>query len=95
MRSYLLTGASTIFWLGCGVWTSALGALAAGWLINPFGPNANVTIFNVGAFLASVCHTGAVVANLGERLDKSTSAAESAGGFGYLAVAWAWPCWFF
>ena len=66
-RIYLLSGLPTILWIGCGVLALALGALTAGWLIIPFGPNVNVTIFNVGAFLASICHMGAVAATLGEK----------------------------
>jgi PAS domain S-box-containing protein len=66
-RLYLVTGSLSILWVGCGVLTLGLGAVTAGWLIHPFGPNANVTIFNVGAFLAALCHMGAVMAGLGER----------------------------
>ena len=67
MRIYLSSGSPTILWIGCGVLTLGTASLAAGWLIWPFGPNVNVTIFNVGAFLASICHMGAVMANLAER----------------------------
>ncbi len=65
-RIYLISGAPTILWIGCGVLTLGTGSLAAGWLIWPYGPNVNVTIFNLGALLASICHIGAVAANLGE-----------------------------
>jgi PAS domain S-box-containing protein len=62
MRSYLLSGSPTILLLGCGVLTLGTGALAAGWLIGPEGPNVNVTIFNVSALLSSAFHSlGAVV----------------------------------
>jgi PAS domain S-box-containing protein len=57
MRSYLLSGAPTILLLGCGVLSLGAGALAAGWLIGPEGPNVNVTIFNVSALLSSVFHS--------------------------------------
>jgi PAS domain S-box-containing protein len=67
LRSYLLSGAAAILWLGCGVLTLGAGALAAGWLIFPFGPNANVTIFNVAVLLASICHAGGVLFTLEER----------------------------
>jgi PAS domain S-box-containing protein len=67
LRSYLLSGAAAILWLGCGVLTLGAGALAAGWLIFPFGPNANVTIFNVAVLLASICHAGGVLSTLEAR----------------------------
>ena len=67
LRSYLMSGAATILWLGCGVLTLGAGALAAGWLIYPFGPNANVTIFNVAVLLASICHAGGVLSTLEAR----------------------------
>ena len=66
-RSYLLSGSATILWLGCGVLALGTGALAAGWLIYPFGPNVNVTIFNVAVLLAAICHTGGVLASLDEK----------------------------
>ena len=62
--SYLLSGSATILWLGCGVLALGTGSLAAGWLIYPFGPNVNVTIFNVAVLLAAICHTGSVIAGL-------------------------------
>ena len=80
-RSYLISGAATILWLGCGVLTLGAGALAAGWLIIRFGPNVNVTIFNVAILLASICHAGGVLSTLdgkpeeadpGQRLRKAT-----------------------
>jgi hypothetical protein len=46
-QTYLISGLPTILWIDCGVLTLALGALTAGWLIIPFGPNVNVTIFNL------------------------------------------------
>ncbi len=67
LRSYLLSGAAAVLWLGCGVLTLGAGALAAGWLIFPFGPNANVTIFNVAVLLASICHAGGVLSTLEEQ----------------------------
>ena len=67
LRSYLMSGAATILWLGCGVLTLGAGALAAGWLIYPFGPNVNVTIFNVAVLLASICHAGGVLSTLEEK----------------------------
>jgi PAS domain S-box-containing protein len=66
-RSYLLSGLPTILWLGCGVLTLGAGALAAGWLIYPFGPNTNVTIFNVAVLLAAICHAGGVLSTLEEK----------------------------
>jgi PAS domain S-box-containing protein len=65
LKSYLLSGSPTILWLGCGVVALGTGALAAGWLIGPFGPNVNVTIFNVVVLLAAICHTGGVLSSLG------------------------------
>ena len=47
--------------------TLGTGALAAGWLIFPFGPNVNVTIFNVAVLLASICHAGGVLSTLEEK----------------------------
>src|SRR5665647_1085988 len=64
LRNYLISGVATILWLGCGVLTLGAGVLAAGWLIFPFGPNVNVTIFNVAVLLASICHAGAVLSTL-------------------------------
>jgi PAS domain S-box-containing protein len=66
-RSYLLHGTATILWLGCGVLALGTGALAAGWLIVPFGPNVNVTIFNVAVLLAAICHLAGVLASLEEK----------------------------
>lgn len=66
-RIYLLSGSSTILWIGCGVLTLGLASVTAGWLIRPFGPNVNVTIFNVGALLSALCHMAAVMANLSAR----------------------------
>lgn len=66
-RSYLLNGAATILWLGCGVLALGTGALAAGWLIYPFGPNVNVTIFNMAVLLAAICHTAGILATLEDR----------------------------
>ena len=67
LRSYLMSGAAAVLWLGCGVLTLGAGALAAGWLIYPFGPNANVTIFNVAVLLSSICHAGGVLSTLEAR----------------------------
>ena len=69
-RSYLLSGSANILWLGCGVLALGTGALAAGWLIYSFGPNANVTIFNVSVLLAAICHTGGVIASLDEKVGR-------------------------
>lgn len=65
-QSYVLSGSFTILWLGCGVLALGTGALAAGWLIRPYGPNDNVTIFNLAVLLAAVCHTGGVLASFKE-----------------------------
>lgn len=87
MRIYLISGSPTILWIGCGVLTLGAGSLAAGWLIWPCGPNVNVTIFNVGVFLASICHIGAAVANLGEGPGESDSGLRKRNvKLGYLAV---------
>ncbi len=86
-RSYLLNGAATILWLGCGVLTLGTGALAAGWLIYPFGPNANVTIFNVSVFLAAICHTWAVISYLDEKSGEADlGRRRRQAAFGYLGV---------
>ena len=67
--------------------TLGTGSLAAGWLIWPYGPNVNVTIFNLGVFLASLCHIGAAVANLGEKPGASDSSRRKRNvKLGYLAV---------
>jgi PAS domain S-box-containing protein len=87
MRIYLISGSPTILWIGCGVLTLGTGSLAAGWLMIPYGPNVNVTIFNVGAFLASICHIGAVIANLGERPGEADPSRRRRNArLGYLAV---------
>jgi len=87
MRIYLISGSPTILWIGCGVLTLGTGSLAAGWLIRPFGPNVNVTIFNMGVFLASICHIGAAVANLGARPGEADPTRRKRNvRIGYLAV---------
>ncbi|MGZ6207605.1 MAG: PAS domain S-box protein [Syntrophales bacterium] len=67
MRSYLISGLPTLLLLGCGVLTLGVGALLAGWLIGPEGPNVNVTIFNVSAFISSIFHTLAAIIDLMEK----------------------------
>jgi PAS domain S-box-containing protein len=86
-RIYLITGAPSILWVGCGVLTLGVGAVTAGWLIWPFGPNVNVTIFNLGALLAAICHLGAVITILGERPGEAEiSRRQQNVRLGYLAV---------
>ena len=64
MRSYLISGLPTILLFGCGVLTLGVGALLAGWLIGPEGPNVNVTIFNISAFISSTFHTATAIVDL-------------------------------
>ncbi len=52
-KSYLDQGLSNVLVLGCAVLVSGLAALFAGWA-SGFSANANVTIFNIGIFIASV-----------------------------------------
>jgi PAS domain S-box-containing protein len=64
-----------------------VGAVTAGWLIWPFGPNVNVTIFNLGVLLAAICHLGAVITILGERPGEAEiSRRQQNVRLGYLAV---------
>lgn len=55
-RSYVAQGSMTILLLGCGVLALGSGALAAGWLIQPCGPNVGSTIFNIAALLCAGFH---------------------------------------
>ena len=86
LRSYLINGAGTILWLGCGVLTLGMGALAAGWLIYPFGPTVNA-IFDVAVLLAAICHTGGVVSTLEEKPGEADpDRRRRKAALGYLAV---------
>jgi len=67
MRSYLFSGAPTLLSLGCGVLTLGLGALLAGWLIGPAGPNANITVFNMSALLSAMFHTAGSIISLRQK----------------------------
>ena len=55
-RSYLQTGSFSILMLGCGNLAFAAAAAVAGLVVGPYGPNANVTIYNCGALLGSLFH---------------------------------------
>ena len=67
MRSYLSWGSSTILFFGCGMLSLGSGAFVAGWLIGPWGPNVNTTIFTLSAFLSSIFHTAGMIMNVMER----------------------------
>ncbi|MDD5712609.1 MAG: PAS domain S-box protein, partial [Smithellaceae bacterium] len=65
-RSYLLSGLPALILLGCGVLSLGIGALVAGWVREPWGANANVTIFNVSALVSSIFHLWGVIANVAQ-----------------------------
>ena len=62
-RTYLRTGSSSVLLMGCGMLGFGLCAGSAGWLRGmQGGANINVTIYNTGALLGSLCHvTGALI----------------------------------
>ena len=62
-RTYQKTGSFSVLLMGCGMLGFGLCAGSAGWLRElRGGANFNVTIYNVGALLGSLCHfTGAVI----------------------------------
>lgn len=56
-RVYLVTGSSSVMFMGCGMFTFGLAAISAGWLIGrSSGPNINVTIYNSGALVSASFH---------------------------------------
>ena len=61
--TYLKTGFPSVLLMGCGMLVFGLCAGAAGWLREIYGgANFNVTIYNTGSLLGSLCHvTGAVI----------------------------------
>ena len=62
-RTYLRTGSFSVLLMGCGMLGFGLCAGSAGWLREmQGGANFNVTIYNTGALLGSLCHiTGAAI----------------------------------
>jgi PAS domain S-box-containing protein len=62
-RIYLRSGSFNVLLMGCGMLGFGLCAGSAGWLREiQGGANFNVTIYNTGALLGSLCHiTGAVI----------------------------------
>jgi PAS domain S-box-containing protein len=67
MKAYQVSGSSTTLLLGCGVLTLGTGALLAGWLIGPGGPNVTATVFNVAALVASILHVIAAITDFTEK----------------------------
>ena len=64
VRSYLISGSSTILFLGGGVFTWGTGSLASGLKFVPWGINASSTVNDTAALIASVFHISAVLACL-------------------------------
>ncbi len=63
-RTYLKTGSFSVLLMGCGMLGFGLCAASAGWLRQMGGgANFNVTIYNTGALLGSVCHFAGAVFN--------------------------------
>ncbi len=63
-RTYLRTGSSSVLLMGCGMLGFGLCAASAGWLIElQGGANFNVTIYNTGALLGSLCHFAGAIIN--------------------------------
>ncbi len=63
-RSYLRTGSSSVLLMGCGMLGFGLCAGSAGWLRElQGGANFNVTIYNTGALLGSLCHFAGAIIN--------------------------------
>jgi PAS domain S-box-containing protein len=64
-RIYRSTGSSSVLLMGCGMLGFGLCAGSAGWLrAIPGGANLNVTIYNTGALVGSLCHvTGAFISD--------------------------------
>lgn len=63
VKSYLISGSSTILLLGGGVFTFGTGSLIAGWAIFPWGPNVTATMHNSAALIASIFHAAGVLAD--------------------------------
>lgn len=64
MQNYLLRGSAMVLLLGCGVLCLGMGGLAAGWLLDVAGPNANVTIFNLSVLFSSIFHMAGTAVSL-------------------------------
>jgi PAS domain S-box-containing protein len=63
---YLKKGSTGLISMSSGVFVLAIGSLIAGFFFQTRGPNANITIYNVSAFLAGVLHlAGAVLVLVG------------------------------
>jgi PAS domain S-box-containing protein len=85
-RNYLKSGSPSFLLLGCGVLTFGVGNLVAGWLIGPpGGPNAAVTIHNIGALSGSVFHVVSA-AFAGVTSEKVSNHRKSKGILAYLGV---------
>ena len=67
MRSYLSWGSPTILFFGCAMLSLGSGTFVAGWLIGPWGPNVNTTVFTLSALLSSIFHMAGMVVNVMER----------------------------
>ncbi len=65
-KTYLRTGSLSVLLMGCGMLGFGLCAGTSGWLRElPGGANINVTIYNIGALLGSLCHfAGATISTL-------------------------------
>ncbi|MFZ0929529.1 MAG: PAS domain S-box protein, partial [Syntrophobacteraceae bacterium] len=63
-RTFLRTGSFSVLLMGCGMLGFGLCAGSAGWLRElQGGANFNVTIYNTGALLGSVCHFAGAAVN--------------------------------
>ena len=54
--AFARTGSPSILLLGCGNLAFALAAAFAGFVVGPYGANANVTVYNCGALLSALFH---------------------------------------
>ena len=75
IRSYWVSGLSSLLLMGSGLMTFGSAAVLAGWLIGgDQGPNVNVTIYNVGALMGAVLHVLAIVLMLRHETPESSLA---------------------
>jgi PAS domain S-box-containing protein len=67
-RTYRKTGSFSVLLMGCGMLGFGLCAGSAGWLREMHGgANINVTLYNTGALLGSLCHFSGAVINYSRR----------------------------